>query len=95
MEQTTNKGGAPLGNQNARVGGIIRGVIRRVLAEHEAQGRLYLERIVTKMLDEAEKGEPVARRELFDRLDGKPTQPISGDEDRPPAKVEVSFVKPG
>ena len=71
----TNRGGQP-GNQNARVGSLVRGAIRRVLSENEAQGRESLTAIVRKMIDDAENGDKEARRELFDRLDGKAAQAV-------------------
>jgi hypothetical protein len=63
--------GAPKGNQNAHNGSLVRGAIRRALAENEAKGRDSLNNIVRKMIDDAETGDREARREFFDRLDGK------------------------
>jgi hypothetical protein len=63
--------GAPKGNQNAHVGSVIRGAIRRALAENEAKGRDSLLNIVNKMIEQAEDGNLFAARELFDRIDGK------------------------
>jgi len=74
-------GGAPLGNLNSRKGSIIRGAIRRALAEDEAKGRETLQEIVRKMLDDAAMGDRDARRELFDRVDGKPQQQVTVDGD--------------
>ena len=81
MADSVNKGGAPVGNDNARRGSLIRGAIRRAFAEDAAKGRDTLHRIVRKMVDDAEIGDKDARRELFDRLDGKPEQAntLSGD----------------
>lgn len=89
--------GAPVGNNNAHVGSVVRGAIRRVLAENEAQGRESLVNIVRKMVDEAEfNGDATARRELFDRLDGKATQMVGGDPETAPVQLGVvELVRPG
>lgn len=92
----TNRGGQP-GNQNARVGSIVRGAIRRVFAENEAKGRESLVNIVRNLVDKAElEGDLPSAREIFDRLDGKSTQPIAGDSDMPGVKLEgvVKFDDP-
>jgi hypothetical protein len=89
--------GPPLGNQNARKGSLIKGAIRRALAEDSAKGRETLQNIIRKMLDDAEAGDAKARTETFDRLDGKAMQPseISGpDGGEIPAKIVVELVKP-
>ena len=92
----TNKGGQP-GNQNARVGSIVRGAIRRVLAENEAQGRQSLTNIVRNLVDKAElEGDLPAAKELFDRLDGKANQPVTGEDGGAiQHALEVRFVEPG
>jgi hypothetical protein len=53
---------------------MVRGAIRRALAENTSAGRDSMNLIVQKMIADAEQGEKDARRELFDRLDGKPNQ---------------------
>jgi hypothetical protein len=55
---------------------MVRGAIRRALAENEARGRESLLNVVRKMIEDAENGDRDARRELFDRLDGKPNQTV-------------------
>ena len=66
----------------------MRGAIRRVFAENEAKGRESLVNIVRKLVDQAElEGDLSSAREIFDRLDGKPNQPVSG-EDGGAIKVE-------
>jgi hypothetical protein len=73
----SNRGGQP-GNNNAWVGSVVRGAIRRVLHENEAQGRDSLTNIVRKLVDKAElEGDLPATRELFDRIDGKAGQSVA------------------
>lgn len=67
-------GGQP-GNQNARYGSMVRGAIRRALAENETKGRDSLLKIAQKLIDDAEAGSINAACLLFDRLDGKANQP--------------------
>lgn len=55
-----------------------------------------LRRIVEAVAKNAMAGDIQSARELFDRLDGKPTQVVAGDNDGGPIShsVEVTFVKP-
>lgn len=89
----TNRGGQP-GNQNAHTGSLVRGAIRRALNERAKQGRDSLNIVVAKMLDDAEDGDREARRELFDRLDGKPKQTnvVQGDEEGGPVRTYNEIV---
>jgi hypothetical protein len=80
MSETTNLGGAPEGNQNAKAGSLVRGAIRRALAENEAKGRQSLLAIAHKLIDQAEAGELPFAKELFDRIDGKANQPVTGED---------------
>ena len=90
------KVGAPAGNQNAYVGSLVRGAVRRVLSENEAKGRESLVNIARKLVDMAEEGNVSAAREIFERVDGKANQPLSGpDGGAIPLSLEVSFVEPG
>lgn len=77
--------GAPEGNDNSYRGSIIRGAIRRELNERSKQGRDSLRITVGKMIDDAEEGDKEARREFFDRLDGKAAQSltVAGDAENP------------
>lgn len=70
--------GAQPGNQNARIGCMVRGAIRRALNENMAKGRDSLHKIVSGVIDKAElEGDLAAAKEIFDRLDGRPNQPFS------------------
>lgn len=58
-------------------------------ADNPAQRlELLADALVEKGLD----GDVAAIREIGDRLDGKATQPISGDEDAPPVFVRFERV---
>jgi hypothetical protein len=78
--------GAPVGNQNARVGREWREALRRAMA-HKAEGdyRQTLDQIASVVIDKALEGEVQAWQEIANREDGKPAQGItlSGDENAP------------
>jgi hypothetical protein len=46
-----------------------------------------LREVARKLLDMARDGDMQAIKELADRVDGRVTQPIGGDDDAPPIKV--------
>jgi hypothetical protein len=46
-----------------------------------------LDRIVGKLMKQAEEGEISAMREMIDRLDGRPPQAIVGDDEHPALTV--------
>lgn len=72
-------GGAPVGNQNAKKARECAEALRWALEHYEsgtiAQGRA-LRAIASKLVDKATKGDLQAITEIFNRLDGKPTQPV-------------------
>ena len=74
-----------MGNTNA----IKNKPFRDMLTRKIIQNPVKLEKIVDKLLKEAEKGEAWAAKEVFDRLDGKAvmTQEISGVDGAP---IEVN-----
>jgi ribosomal protein L17 len=45
-------------------------------------------KIVDALIDKARGGDIAAIKEIFDRVEGKPTQPIAGDDDAPPIRLE-------
>lgn len=94
MEETNGKRGGQPDNDNARRGAIVRAAIRKALANGDAAGRDRLNTVVERMLSDAEQGDAGARRELFDRLDGKPVQgtEISGpDGEAQKHSITVTF----
>lgn len=48
------------------------------------------EPIFKALLDKAEDGDVTAIKEVFDRAWGKVTQPISGDDEAPPLRIEFA-----
>lgn len=74
-----------MGNTNATKNKPFRDMLTRKIIQNPAK----LEKIVDKLLKEAERGEAWAAKEVFDRLDGKAvmTQEISGVDGAP---IEVS-----
>ena len=79
MEETTNKGGAPEGNQNVKAGKLVKGAIRKALYENEAKGRQALVEIAHRLIDDARDGNIAATKELFDRIDGKALQSLEAN----------------
>ena len=67
----TNKGGAPLGNQNGKKGKLFYNQLRKALVQEDS---LRLRKIADKLVDAAEKGEPWAIKEVIDRVDGRAVQ---------------------
>ena len=77
--ETTNKGGAPVGNQNSKKGKLFYDALRIALVQED---RKKLRKITDKLVQAAEEGEPWAVKEIMDRMDGKPvnTTELSGVE---------------
>lgn len=85
--------GTPLRNARNR---IVRDAIMRGLAEGKEPSE-FLVPFTEKLKEMALAGDISALRELFDRLDGKPSQQLvhSGDEDNPVVqKIVRDVVKP-
>lgn len=82
--------GAPVGNQNARVGREWREALRRAMA-HKANGdyRETLAKIAGAVVDKALDGDKDAWQEIGNREDGKPAQAIIGSAEDDPVQVVV------
>lgn len=82
---------APQGNQNAKKGKDWEAALRHALNHYEggqvARGQA-LRQIATRVVEKAIEGDQAAIQEIGNRLDGKPTQAISG-EDGGPLTVEI------
>ncbi len=89
--------GAPVGNQNAAKANIWTSAIQRALAKRSKLDALEaIDGLAEKLLQQCDKGEVGALRELGDRLQGKPAQAltIGGDADAPlEHKMEVVLVR--
>ena len=86
--------GAPLGNQNAAKSRAFYGALSRAIAQDDGK---RLRQAAESLLNLAADGEAWAVRELADRLDGKPTQTIAGDQDNPLTligRIERAIIKP-
>ena len=75
--ESTNKGGAPEGNDNAKKGKMFYDQLRMILVQND---RFKLRKISEKLAEAAEKGEAWAIKEIMDRMDGKPVaiQEVTG-----------------
>jgi len=71
VELTIDKGGAPVGNENAKKGKLFYDQLRKVLIQDDA---LKLRQIALRLIEAAEDGEAWAVREVIDRIDGKAIQ---------------------
>lgn len=90
MEKTIGPG-APKGNDNAARGKKWKDAIHKALAKDKNA----LERVAKKLIAAAEEGKIDAIRELGDRLDGKPSQSITGEDGGPiHHRVEQVIVDP-
>jgi hypothetical protein len=89
--ETTNKGGAPKGNDNAKKGKLFYNELRKALVQ---QDQINLRRIADKLVEKAIDGEPWAVKEIMDRVDGKAIQAteISGT-DGDDLKLVVTWQK--
>lgn len=90
--------GAPEGNTNVKDGKRWAGAIRRALHEYSDEkvkpGEALAE-IAKGVVKAALEGDPTARKEIGERLDGKAAQSVtvSGDEDNPlKHQLRVEYV---
>lgn len=86
--------GAPLGNTNS----ANRGVIRKAFKDYASENPADLRALVVKLYVEALNGNIQAAALIFDRTEGKASQPLTGgDEDDRPLTLQamVELVRPG
>lgn len=89
---------APDGNTNRATQYRIKRTLEKLIdqASSKQEGLTRLEAACKAQLEKAEEGDTQAFKEIADRLDGKPTQAISGPEGGPiPMQTIVNFVTPG
>jgi len=89
---TTDKKNSLANNKNPQVRGQFAAMLRRITTQNPQK----LENIANKLLEEAEGGNMVAIKELFDRLDGRAVQAteLSGPEGGPIETTSTSnFTK--
>ncbi len=86
---------APYGNQNAAKGKVWKAAIDRALerrTQSRTDGIKEIDALAEKLLQLVSTGDLPALKEFGDRMDGKPTQAVSGDPDGAPiAFTEVLF----
>lgn len=68
-------GGARPGNQHARLGTMCRDAIRKAALSGDPK---RITKVVARVFDEAEEGNMTAAQMIFERLDGKAPQPLTG-----------------
>ena len=67
--ESSDKGGAQPGNQNAKKGKLFYDALRLALVQED---RKSLRKITDKLVKAAEEGDAWAVKEIMDRMDGKP-----------------------
>lgn len=84
--------GAPIGNKNAAGGKRIKSYARQIVEADETLMPRMLMAMALKAID----GDVQAFNAFCDRLDGKPTQALVGDDDEPPLTVQgfIKLVRP-
>lgn len=76
--------GAPVGNRNAAKAKQWAAAIERALEKRGAGDRLKaLDELAAVLLDKCAEGDMVALKELGDRIEGKATVTVAGDEENP------------
>jgi hypothetical protein len=82
--------GAPVGNQNAaKSKRLFTAALKRLFAQDPTRA----DRLAEKLISLAEQGEAWAFKELFDRVDGKAPQPLTGgDDDDNPIKTHSEIL---
>lgn len=78
--------GAPLGNTNGtKKHRLLSDALKRELVQNPEDALA----ITRKLIECAKAGEPWAQALIHDRCDGKVPQPVVGDSDEDPVKVEA------
>jgi hypothetical protein len=87
------------GNQYARKSKDWENALRRALAQYETDkvpSGMALAKIAEKVVERALEGDQKAVEEIANRLDGKATTVIAGDDELPPVQLGViELVRPG
>jgi hypothetical protein len=82
--QSGNPAGPPPGPKKNK---IWREALERAIKRREHEDPQALEKLADSLLRKVGEGDVGAIKELGDRLDGKVTQPIGGDEDAGPIRL--------
>lgn len=96
-----NKGGGQPGNQNAARAKVWRAAIERALERRSASradGIKEIDALAEELLKLVALGDLGALKEFGDRIDGKPSQAIGGDDELPPVRtvteIQIRGVDP-
>jgi hypothetical protein len=73
VESTTDKGGAPVGNNNANKNKYWSDALRKHITQND-----HLPALAKVLVDKALDGDMTAIKEIGDRLEGKPNQSVTG-----------------
>jgi len=79
VPDTRNKGGAPLGNNNASKGRPFLDQLRKIIAADDLDPKVKVKRLrqaAEQLLSQAARGEEWAIKELANRLDGRAIQGV-------------------
>lgn len=88
--ESTNKGGAPVGNKNAAKARQMTAMLAAALKQDNKQ---RLRKGVEHIADSFARGEVWAIQTVFDRIEGKPTQVVAGDPESPLiTSLTIEFV---
>jgi hypothetical protein len=89
--ESSDKGGAQPGNQNAKKGKLFYDALRLALVQED---RKSLRKITDKLVKAAEEGDAWAVKEIMDRMDGKPVNTTElGGIDGADIKVLAGWMK--
>lgn len=83
-----NRKGAPPGNIHILT--ILRRVCSEPISREAKMNRI--EAIIRRMCDDAEAGDCYARRDLFDRLEGRPKQTVGLGVDGEDGKIRIEYT---
>lgn len=81
---------APIGNENAKKGKMWSDALRKQIVQRQA-----MDQLAGALIDKALDGDLAALREIGDRLEGKPTQVIAGDDEAPIVVQRIELVALG
>jgi hypothetical protein len=79
-------------SQGGKPDKLWKDALRIAALRPDPEGRRKLAVIADKLVDLAMAGDVAAIREIGDRLDGKPAQAITGDDDAPPIKTVLEVM---
>jgi len=93
--ESTHRGGAPVGNQNAAKAKRWREAILRALSRSAGSIPAGLDKAADQLVSLAMEGDKWALDHIADRLDGKPKQEtvLAGDEESGPLRVIVEGIR--